>query len=165
MYTKFENNPSRVFLVIALTPLRAAGGGRLRRKTITSPDPSDTGDIISQIGSGNGLAPNRRQAIIWTNADLIHWRIYAALGGGEFWLIKKPLAIRDGDCICEWDMSVILVVITGTTILMSYLQVNSLQLIWKSGTCRFHLHVPDVQMSWETWPNDSNSCRAKYFIK
>ena len=24
---------------------RAAGGGRLRRKTITSPDPSDTGDI------------------------------------------------------------------------------------------------------------------------
>ena len=25
---------------------RAAGGGRLRRKTITSPDPSDTGDII-----------------------------------------------------------------------------------------------------------------------
>ena len=25
---------------------RVAGGGRLRRKTITSPDPSDTGDII-----------------------------------------------------------------------------------------------------------------------
>ena len=24
-----------------------AGGGRLRRKTITSPDPSDTGDIIN----------------------------------------------------------------------------------------------------------------------
>ena len=27
--------------------------------------------------------PNRRQAIIWTNADPIHWRIYAALGGDE----------------------------------------------------------------------------------
>ena len=26
---------------------RTAGGGRLRRKTITSPDPSDTGDIIN----------------------------------------------------------------------------------------------------------------------
>ena len=25
-----------------------------------------------------------RQAIIWTNTDLIHWRIYAALGGDEF---------------------------------------------------------------------------------
>ena len=29
------------------------------------------------------MAPNRRQAIIWTNADLICWRIYAALGGDE----------------------------------------------------------------------------------
>ena len=35
------------------------------------------------IGSGNGLAPNKRQAITWTNADLIHWRIYAALGEDE----------------------------------------------------------------------------------
>ena len=25
-------------------------------------------------GLENGLAPNRRQAIIWTNADPIHWR-------------------------------------------------------------------------------------------
>ena len=33
------------------------------------------------IGSDNGLAPNRRQAIIWTNVDPIHWHIYAALGG------------------------------------------------------------------------------------
>ena len=31
----------------------------------------------------NGLAPNRRQAIIWTNADPIHRRIYAALEGDE----------------------------------------------------------------------------------
>ena len=29
------------------------------------------------------MVPNRRQAIIWTYADLIHWRIYAALGGDE----------------------------------------------------------------------------------
>ena len=28
--------------------------------------------------SGNGLAPNRRQAITWTNDDPVHWRI---LGG------------------------------------------------------------------------------------
>ena len=27
--------------------------------------------------------PNRRQAIIWTNADLVHWCIYAALGKDE----------------------------------------------------------------------------------
>ena len=31
----------------------------------------------------NGLAPSRRQAIIWANADPIHWCIYAALGGDE----------------------------------------------------------------------------------
>ena len=37
----------------------------------------------SSSGSDNGLAPHRRQAIIWTNADLIHWRIYAALGRDE----------------------------------------------------------------------------------
>ena len=37
----------------------------------------------ARIGSGNGLAPNRRQAITWTNADPIHWRTYAAPGGNE----------------------------------------------------------------------------------
>ena len=35
------------------------------------------------IGLDNGLAPNRRKTIIWTNADPIHCRIYAALGGDE----------------------------------------------------------------------------------
>ena len=34
---------------------------------------------------------NRRQAIIWTNADSIHWRIYAALGEDE--LTKFPESI------------------------------------------------------------------------
>ena len=33
------------------------------------------------LSSDNDLAPNRRQAIVWTNADRVHWRIYAALGG------------------------------------------------------------------------------------
>ena len=35
---------------------------------------------IAHIVLDNGLAPSRRQAIIWTNAHQIHWRIYAALG-------------------------------------------------------------------------------------
>ena len=39
------------------------------------------------FGLDNGLAPNRRQAIIWTNADLFHWRIYVAQGGEE--LLQK----------------------------------------------------------------------------
>ena len=37
----------------------------------------------ASIGSGNGLAPNRRQAITWPNADPVHWHMYAALGGDE----------------------------------------------------------------------------------
>ena len=31
----------------------------------------------------NGLVLNRRQAIIWTNADPVHGHMYAALGGDE----------------------------------------------------------------------------------
>ena len=38
---------------------------------------------LTSIGSDNGLAPNRQQAIIWSSDDAIHWRIYAALGGNE----------------------------------------------------------------------------------
>ena len=39
--------------------------------------------------SGNGLAPNWRQAITWTNAYPDHWRIYAALGGDELIFIEQ----------------------------------------------------------------------------
>ena len=42
---------------------------------------------IINIGLDNGLAQNRRQAIIWTNIHLILWRIYmyAALGGDDWY--------------------------------------------------------------------------------
>ena len=36
---------------------------------------------LTSIGLNYGLKPNRRQPIIWTTADQIHWRIYASLGG------------------------------------------------------------------------------------
>ena len=40
-----------------------------------------------------------RQAIIWTNADPIHWRIYVALGGEELnnWLLQYK----------EWSVSIV----------------------------------------------------------
>ena len=44
---------------------------------------------ITNIGLDNGLGPNRRQAIIWTNADQINWRTYAALGGEISWCINS----------------------------------------------------------------------------
>ena len=37
----------------------------------------------ASIGSGKGLVLKRRQVITWTNADLVHWRKYATLGGDE----------------------------------------------------------------------------------
>ena len=42
-----------------------------------------TGPFDDSIGSDNGLAPNRRQAITRTNADPVHRRIYAVLAGDE----------------------------------------------------------------------------------
>ena len=35
---------------------------------------------MTNNGSGNGLVPNRRQSITWTNADAGHCRKYAVLG-------------------------------------------------------------------------------------
>ena len=35
------------------------------------------------IGSDNGLAPARREAIIWSNVGMLYWRIYASLGLNE----------------------------------------------------------------------------------
>ena len=37
----------------------------------------------NSIGSSNGLAPNRRQAITWFNGDPVHRHIYMALGADE----------------------------------------------------------------------------------
>ena len=35
------------------------------------------------IDSRNGLAPNRWQAIIWSNVSMFHWRMYASFGFNE----------------------------------------------------------------------------------
>ena len=42
------------------------------------------------IGLDNVLAPNRRQTIIWTNADPIHWRIFAPGGDELTWITFDP---------------------------------------------------------------------------
>ena len=39
------------------------------------------------IGSDVGLAPKMRQAIIWTNVDLVDWRMHVSFGLNGF--IKK----------------------------------------------------------------------------
>ena len=46
-------------------------------------------------GLDNDLAPNKRETIVWTNADPIHWRIYAAPGGHK--LIHIVVKLRSDD--------------------------------------------------------------------
>ena len=47
----------------------------------------------SSIGSDNGLAPGRRQAIIWTNGGSVYWHIYAPLGLNELTDVQKGMHI------------------------------------------------------------------------
>ena len=50
----------------------------------------------ASIGSGNSLAPNRRQAITWTNADPVYWCIYAAyMRGDELWPRQNGRHLQD----------------------------------------------------------------------
>ena len=53
------------------------------------------------IGSGDGLALNRRQAITWTNADPVHRRIYVALGGDKLSKVRIGTAVVDIDHTCS----------------------------------------------------------------
>ena len=50
--------------------------------------PKGSIDNNPAFGLDNGLAPNKWQDIIWTNAYSVHWHIYAALGGDELTLIQ-----------------------------------------------------------------------------
>ena len=52
--------------------------------------------LISQssISSDNGLGCKRPQAIIWTNGDLVYWRIYASLGLNELIYCKTSSISR-----------------------------------------------------------------------
>ena len=40
-------------------------------------------NVDNNVGVDNSLVPNRRQAIIWTDADPVHWRVYLTLVRGE----------------------------------------------------------------------------------
>ena len=53
------------------------------------------------IGSDNGLAPSRQQTIIWTNADPVHWCIYAVLGVDELTVYNLYLGVSKAEC---WEL-------------------------------------------------------------
>ena len=65
---------------------------------------------ITQRFLDNGLAPNRRQDIIWTYADLIHWCMYVVQGGDELKSIQTntppfPLFLFHSQCVILWWQS------------------------------------------------------------
>ena len=43
----------------------------------------------ANTGSDNGLAPVRRQAIIWTNDGKDYWRIHASLGPNDLTVLGR----------------------------------------------------------------------------
>ena len=65
-------------------------------KSINTYSPGHNGPKLDKIdnnrgiGLDNGLPPIRQQAIIWNSANLVNWRIYAALGEDE--LKQQPLS-------------------------------------------------------------------------
>ena len=76
--------------------------------------------------SGNGLAPNRRQAISWTNANPVHWRIYAALGRGlhfDYIFLEIKWSYFDSNSLKFHPLCVLLAII-------SIGSVNGLPLEW-----------------------------------
>ena len=52
-----------------------------------------------------GLAPNRRQAITCTNADPVHWRLYATQGGTAL-KGKTPCRLPLIFNFCSWVLTV-----------------------------------------------------------
>ena len=71
---------------------------------------------LTIIDSDNGLSPERRQAIIWTNVGI---------------LLIGPLRTNFSEILIGFQT----------------FSNKSLQLIWRSGTRRWNLRVPDLQMS------------------
>ena len=41
---------------------------------------------MPSIDSDNGWVPNKPHVIIWTNYDIVYWRIYGSLGMDELWI-------------------------------------------------------------------------------
>ena len=62
---------------------------------------------ITQHGSGNVLAPNRWQAIIRSNADLIHWGINVARGGEELIYLGFKIVnyVKSKTFSCIWALA------------------------------------------------------------
>ena len=119
---------------------------------------------IRPCSSQSNILKSLKPALMWVTDSMIvfffffFWRGGGGGGGGIAWewfryndtipashqyvsrySCAKPRLIDNGTCRQP--------AITRTTILVPCHVVKSLQLIWRSGTRRFYLRVPDLQMS------------------
>ena len=115
---------------------------------------------VSKLGhhcSDNGLSPGRRQAIIWNNAGIL---LIGTLGAtfNDFFIAiltfsfkKIHLKVSSGkwrpSCLDLNGLTVAQWSLLGLLSWYPLILVTSLQLIWKWGTRRWNLRVPDFQMS------------------
>ena len=94
-------------------------------------------DRRSQMVQVNGLAPNRRQAITWTNVDPVQWRMCAALGGGN--------CVRMGDGHWWWRR------LAGHIFVSSCINQNNLAKI--------------IRLFFYTWSQHPQLWEIKYFTR
>ena len=91
----------------------------------------DNNQVSVIISLDNGLAPNRRQAIIWTNAEPVHWCIYASLGGDEL----KRISIE----YIPWNMCTTCVLLCYDYYdIISSQQIPMIHLPWPSSSGLLH---------------------------
>ena len=106
---------------------------------------------FASIGSDNGLAPNRRQAIIWTNDGLVYWRIcvtwsgcfQTAPGGVRCYLFPSNLTVF------MWFIRAVLCITLGHiwlysytgTVLYFFIQSTLWQLSIRSGASKQILNI------------------------
>ena len=115
-------------------------------------------------------APNRWQAIIWTNADPVHWRLYAALGGDE---LKTP---HISSLTARYDVSIVSVLENGDHVITTphYISRPSLHTMFfqhRSGNWHQHHGWLTLQSGWKTTfthtltqintGHDVGTCRAR----
>ena len=85
---------------------------------------SQTTQFTISIGLDNGLVPNRRQVIVWTKADMIDWRTYAALDGNYTNVQYQSICVT-----ISWSDIKLTHVWTGT---------------WMAHPCIIHCHRYDI---------------------
>ena len=105
--------------------------------------------MVCRLVLDNGLAPNRRQPIIWTNADPIHWRVYAALE-------EDVLTLNCDDTVCSTNANLLLYLFC-----CHFLWINvkhfSIHMIVSLAVGKLNARPKMVKCPWKIWTKSTTS--------